>query len=846
MIRHKRGGVRSEVAERLVEESGRPGLLILMGARGSGTSGVLADVLHMCDAAEVPAFLVSMRDAAAAEVLTQHPITALHLVDDLEFATPEALEALATRLRRGGRGACALVEDHLTAERSSDPGWRALFAPETELPLTRYVHLAPLSALESLRIITETSSEYVDAHTAVTLHGLSFGRPAWLLELLQLQAMRALQANPWPGLSATQVRELSLDTFRFADGLAASRLAPEVIAAGAALAHLDPRTLSGHGDLIGGASTSVLLAQGLLVAVPGDASMYTVPELYAAALQLRADPALLTQVTQQISERLQMQELLGIQLSEREAYFCATAAEPASAEAAGDPVRAALHHRVAREFLAFGGTGEVRDLLLRGAALGLRLDPLERSRVATALHGPLAGMRSLQAAREHPKSLAEHVAFDALASYVVANAPVPHDSLRVSVGSGSQQSSDDDEQAARWLLDRWNALGPIDSDARRIERIAARHPVAEVALLARLLLDLEQVKCGLQPQSTADCVARITQITGIAMSSPPELRDLLTTAVVAEAIIAFYLGDTSGSDVALDALTDTLPAAALHHRWLMHLGAAGKAILAGDISRAAVEWKHLVARLPHFLPVRLDALVSDVGEAIERASINSAAVGEHEPSTDTDDLSSQYLAYFSGLLEHIGPRIKRYGFLHDAPIDDARSLDIPRLARVHIQATNAQNPAALITVAEHLTERRFWGPAAYALREARRIFVQRRATGSVNRCTELLTDLERSAQLTDPWFSIEALPEVEFARLTPRELATARLSVDGLSNKEMASQLRCSVRTVESHLAQARAKLGASDREELAEIMREFAQPETARSSRHRFRVDSRTIEHMR
>ncbi|WP_156322613.1 helix-turn-helix transcriptional regulator [Leucobacter musarum] len=846
MSRHTRGGVRGAIAERLVEESGKPGLLILMGARGSGTSGVLADVLHVCGAAEIPSFLVSMRDAAAAEVLAQQPLTALHLVDDLEFATPDALEALANRLRLGGRGACALVEDHLTAERSSEPGWRALFAPETELPLTRYVHLVPLSALESLRIITETSSEYVDAHTVVTLHGLSFGRPAWLLELLQLEAMGALQATPWPGLSATQVRELGLDTFRFADDRAATHLAPEVVAAGAALARLDPRTLSGHGDLISGASTSALLTHGLLVTIPGDASMYAVPELYAAALQLRADPALLARVSNQISERLQMQELLGIQLSEREAYFCATADEAASDATVGDPARAALHHRVASEFLAFGGTGEVRDLLLRGAALGLRLDPLERSRVATALHGPLAGMRSLQAAQEHPKNLAEHIAFDALASYVVANAPVPHDSLRVSVGSGAKPSSDDDAPAARWLLDRWNALGPIDSDAQRIARIADRHPVAEIALLARLLLDLEQVKRGLQPQTSSDCVARITQITGIAMTSPPELRDLLTTAVVAEAMIAFYLGDTSGSDVALDALTDSLPAAALHHRWLMHLGAAGKAILAGDISRAALEWKHLVAHLPHFLPVRLDTLISDVGAAIERASIGSAAIGENESSTDIDDLSSQYLAYFSGLLEHIGPRIQRYGFLHDAPVDDARSLDIPRLARAHIQATNAQNPAALITVAEHLAERHFWGPAAYALREARRIFVQRRATGSVNRCSELLTELEHAAQLTDPWFSIEALPEVEFARLTPRELATARLSVDGLSNKEMAAHLRCSVRTVESHLAQARAKLGASDREELAEIMREFAQPEAPRNPRHQFRVDSRTIEHMR
>ena len=45
--------------------------------------------------------------------------------------------------------------------------------------------------------------------------------------------------------------------------------------------------------------------------------------------------------------------------------------------------------------------------------------------------------------------------------------------------------------------------------------------------------------------------------------------------------------------------------------------------------------------------------------------------------------------------------------------------------------------------------------------------------------------------------------------LTPRELDLARLLVEGLTYDEMASHLRISVHTVDSHLRQMRGKLGA-------------------------------------
>ena len=119
-------------------------------------------------------------------------------------------------------------------------------------------------------------------------------------------------------------------------------------------------------------------------------------------------------------------------------------------------------------------------------------------------------------------------------------------------------------------------------------------------------------------------------------------------------------------------------------------------------------------------------------------------------------------------------------------------------------------------------ELELWAPAAYALQGARSIFLRRRAIGSVSRCDEHLHALETSARKYAPWFSVASLSSASRIRLTKREIAVAQLGSAGLSNREIAEQLDCSVRTVESHLAAARGKIGAADRSELAERMQEL------------------------
>ena len=63
------------------------------------------------------------------------------------------------------------------------------------------------------------------------------------------------------------------------------------------------------------------------------------------------------------------------------------------------------------------------------------------------------------------------------------------------------------------------------------------------------------------------------------------------------------------------------------------------------------------------------------------------------------------------------------------------------------------------------------------------------------------------------------------AQLTAGELDTALQAAAGRSNKEIASQMYLSVRTVESHLQRAYEKLGISGRHELAEALRDQLPP---------------------
>src|SRR5208282_1834358 len=101
--------------------------------------------------------------------------------------------------------------------------------------------------------------------------------------------------------------------------------------------------------------------------------------------------------------------------------------------------------------------------------------------------------------------------------------------------------------------------------------------------------------------------------------------------------------------------------------------------------------------------------------------------------------------------------------------------------------------------------------AVSQLEEAHRLFADLGADPYVETCARELVALQVTAPTNSP---------ATLLGLSRAEMAVARLVASGLTNKEVASQLYVSVKTVEYHLRNCFMKLDIASRRELAAILR--------------------------
>jgi DNA-binding NarL/FixJ family response regulator len=149
----------------------------------------------------------------------------------------------------------------------------------------------------------------------------------------------------------------------------------------------------------------------------------------------------------------------------------------------------------------------------------------------------------------------------------------------------------------------------------------------------------------------------------------------------------------------------------------------------------------------------------------------------------------------------------------------ATQVDGPRApaAAAHAAALAADDGAALHAASAQLEEMGALLLAADAAAQAATAHARHQRRGSAQAAT---TRAHRLAQACEgartPALATLAAP----LPLTNREREIVTLAAGGLSNRQIADRLVVSVRTVEGHLYRACAKLGASDRAELAALLR--------------------------
>lgn len=807
---------RERLVSYIIEQLEQTGGTLAAGPDASGRTHVLNEVASQLRKAGRPHTIIRCKNGDPAP--EQPPADSALLIDDFEAASDSVLQLLSRHWAAGGSSLCMIAEQ-TTGDTYDAVLMRALeTAPALRqaLDTMKHVQLPALNDTEIAKLLHDSSPIRLDSATVTAIQSLAWGRPGWALDLMQIALSDRITITPTPSISSVRLSDFALPHLRSAEVLTAP-LSTEAAAAATVLSEVDPLTLTGARDLVGPTAVDALLQHAVLIQTKCRSGLYSVPRMYAAALpRIPADT--IDPIRERAGRHLLAQEDLGLPLSPHDAFFCARALDR-TREIERDNLRSAhaeVLHRIAGDLVAFGEGGEARALLLRADTGTGSLNPLLQARTATVLSSPLAGLnvlakhrtRRAETGAERNQLLGELYLQARLAAEVGLSTDNP-------LYPSATSLNDPVARAALEVFTMWNDTQSAEIDAERLHEISVTHEVPEIALAAELLLEFELVRCGFLPRRDLTLAALTSRVANSTMHSTVELRDIVATVVLAEGLIVFFLAQHAHLTGQLREIISRMPAPHRHIVWANHLLAAAEALACGDIERAIIEWAGFERRVPHFIPARLQKTIAQIGTNLRSPRM---------PADGVLSVHEQVLAYFAGRYDIIAQAPQQVAPLGRQSPGTTASYDagwMPMLTLVqrHLKAEADENPAELLRVAESLEKRELWGPAIAATLSAHDIYARRRASANVTRCEELQRRISDAARKRLAWFTPPSIAVNQRTELTPRELNAARLAANGLSNKDIADHMRCSVRTAESHVARARAKLGARNRHDLASLL---------------------------
>ncbi len=793
--------LRIGITDAILAEFERHSLVLVLGETGLGQSHELRAVQSRLGSAVGRSELIDCALPGAAErVAAMQPHRVL-LLDHLERAGIETLRALKAFVDAGGHAIGALEISELRNNYSDAVEALVAEDPSTLASLEHAVRirLEPFGVEQIADLAHRHAQQPLDSATVGAIQQLSLGRPHWALDLLTIAESGQLVPGPRPSIRHDRLHELNLPAMQAASRLAHG-LDSQTLAAAAVLSELDPLDQASAEELTGGDLLRELTDRGIAIQY-GSSDLLHVPEFIAVPLRSTISSQELEVTRQRITEGLLSLEMLGLPLSDRDAEFCART--PLSSEIPR-AAQAAVLHRVLEQRLTFGVDGLTRALFLRAGALGQPLDPQTRVRALAGLKGAPTGLSALveTAIPAEPMPRLAHLnAWAVLSAESGVDPSDPHAFAQLDPAGSS-------EAATALVLSRLNDTEPLGSDRAAIAACAASHPSPEVACAAGILQVLDAVPRGALPTRSLAAAART--LTGrMGLPESRVLHHLHGSILLGWALNTLFTDTLREHAEDLRGVARRLPAGASHLIWLGHLEAAAGALSAGDAHHALLEWQRMEQRLPMFLPERLTHTVALIARALTAENHRDRAA----PSS-VDTTFTGMVGYLAGRLEALDPSVVRIDI-------EEQPAPLVAIAAAHRRAFDQQNPVELFRIAEHLCDGEHWAAAENAASAARRIQLKRRASGAVGRCDRLLERIDAAITLSLPWRMREQIPrptqQPTRTPLTARERAAAELAAQGLANREIAERMGCGVRTVESHIAQARAKLGAANRSELVE-----------------------------